>query len=525
MEGPVLGGATSATVSDGGLVTLAATDAALDGDDTLGTVTITGLPGDLSTFNAGTYTAASGTWTGTAAQFNALTFNAGTTSATLSISAITTGAEAGTTTENYTLTVNNPNQDDWTGGAGDGNWATSGNWDKGVPTSTMTADLDLAGSYTVTSAGTVTVNGLVSTATATLDVTGGTFTVTNFTGQGPLILSGGTFNIGSSTASVASLTESGGTLMGSGTLTVTGATNFSAGTSTESGTGKTIAQSGATFSTTNNLTLTVDARTLQLSGNSAVTGFGGIINLNDSGQLIVASGALFDDQTTTGGTFTVRSIAGTAGAVTNLGTWQKSGSSSDSVVSVAFNSTGTDASHLATVNVETGTLTLSGGGTDTFTQYTGAGTIEFGGGTRTLDAASSITAHTLFSGSESTTVNGTYNAAGTAVSGGTASLAGTVTGLGATTVSGGTLNLNGASTTAASLSQSGGTLMGSGTLTVTGATNFSAGTSTESGTGKTIAQKGRQLCQWHRQSDAERAQAGRCRALAPAPARRTASTT
>jgi hypothetical protein len=97
---PVLGGATSTTVNEGGLVTLAATD-------TLGNVTITGLANDLSNFNGGTYTANTGTWSGTAAQFNALTFKAGEDGVQhLTITATTTGAEAGSTSENYTLTVN-----------------------------------------------------------------------------------------------------------------------------------------------------------------------------------------------------------------------------------------------------------------------------------------------------------------------------------------------------------------------------------------------------------------------------------
>jgi hypothetical protein len=107
----VLGGSTSATVSEGGLVTLGVTEAKFDPDDTLGNVTITGLPGDLSqaTCNGGTYTSGTGTWTGTAAQFAALTFHAGDTSATLSISATnTTAGESGApTVESYTLTVNN----------------------------------------------------------------------------------------------------------------------------------------------------------------------------------------------------------------------------------------------------------------------------------------------------------------------------------------------------------------------------------------------------------------------------------
>jgi hypothetical protein len=106
-EGPVLGGSTSATVSEGALVTLGVTDTTVDGDDTLGTVTITGLPSDLSGFSGGTYTSGTGTWTGTAAQFAALTFHAGETSATMSISATSTEStgQTGTTVESYALTV------------------------------------------------------------------------------------------------------------------------------------------------------------------------------------------------------------------------------------------------------------------------------------------------------------------------------------------------------------------------------------------------------------------------------------
>ena len=104
----MLGGAISATVGQGGVVTLGATDTVSDADDALGSVTITGLPGDLTSFSGGSYTASSGTWTGTAAQFNALTFNAGGPGTfALSISASTTGAEAGSSSENYTLTVSN----------------------------------------------------------------------------------------------------------------------------------------------------------------------------------------------------------------------------------------------------------------------------------------------------------------------------------------------------------------------------------------------------------------------------------
>jgi hypothetical protein len=111
---PVLGGATNDVVTDYGTaasVTLGATDTAAFTDDTLGNVTITGLPTDLTGFNGGAYTSATGTWVGTAAAFNALTFDAGPAPGiyTLSISATTTGAEAGApTTESYTLAVQTP---------------------------------------------------------------------------------------------------------------------------------------------------------------------------------------------------------------------------------------------------------------------------------------------------------------------------------------------------------------------------------------------------------------------------------
>src|SRR5207248_2559743 len=99
-EGPVLGGATSATVNEGGLVTLGVTDAKFDADDTLGTVTITGLPADLTGFSAGTYTAGTGTWTGTASPFSLLNALPSAGSLRLSVSATnTTTGEVGSTVE------------------------------------------------------------------------------------------------------------------------------------------------------------------------------------------------------------------------------------------------------------------------------------------------------------------------------------------------------------------------------------------------------------------------------------------
>ena len=257
-----------------------------------------------------------------------------------------------------------------------------------------------------------------------------------------------------------------------------------------------MAQSGASF--VGGETLTLSAVTLELQNTSATTGsnnLNDLINLNSGALLQLDAGATFNDATTTGGAnaLLIQSTSGTAGSVSNLGTWEKTGNSSgnDKIV-VAFSSTGTDAGHLATVNVAAGTLNLAGNGADTFTSYTGAGTIQFSGTTRTIDVNSSITANAMFSAG-TTTVNGTYNAASTTVNGGTANLDGTITGLGAASISSGTLNINGATTTATGLSESGGTLSGLGALTVTGTTSFS-GSSSDTGssptTSKIVAQSG-----------------------------------
>src|SRR5262249_52317451 len=111
------------------------------------------------------------------------------------LTVLSTDGGALTDSDTVSISVQNPNQDDWINVSG-GPWTTASNWDHGVPTSTTTALLNAAGTYTVTSSGNVTIDTLSSISTATLSITGGIFMVTNFTGQGPLALSGGTFNIG-----------------------------------------------------------------------------------------------------------------------------------------------------------------------------------------------------------------------------------------------------------------------------------------------------------------------------------------
>ena len=370
-------------------------------------------------------------------------------------------------------------------------YSGAGTIDFGGGTRTIDVNSSITTSNVDFNGGPTTVNGTYNAGTSTT-VSGGTGNLNVATaGLGAISLttSGSTLNLEAATATAASLAQSGGTLSGTGTLTVTGAATFKPDSYAESGTGRTLVEGGASITANNSLSLTL-SRTLELQGTSTVTVMtGGTINLNNPGQITLDSGAVFNDESgTTNNGLTI----GTSGTVSNAGTWEKTVGAFISTVSAAFSSTGTSG-NLANVEVAAGTLDLSGGGTDTFTSYSGAGTIDFGGGTRTIDVNSSITTSNVDFNGGTTTVNGTYNAGtSTTVSGGTGNLNVATAGLGAIslTTSGGTLNLEAATATAASLAQSGGTLSGTGTLTVTGAATFNADSYAESGTGRTLVEGG-----------------------------------
>ena len=323
-------------------------------------------------------------------------------------------------------------------------------------------------------------------------------------------------NLKSATATAVSLTESGDTLpTGTGELTVTGAATFTANTSTESGTGTTLMEGGASIAASNSLSLTV-SRTLELQGMSTVTGTtgGGTIALGTAGTLKIDSGATFDEAS--GGTIaTDLTIAGTTGMVANDGTFEKTVGTGATIINAAFVNTGISG-NVAHVQVATGTLDFTSSATesDTFTSYSGSGTIEFAGGTRTLDNNSGITTSNVEVAGAMVTDNGTYNVSGsTTVSSGALNLDGTVIGLGAVSVSGGSLSLASASGTLSSSSsvsltsngttlalgsenlttgtftQQRGILSGNGTLTVTGSATWVGGVpDVETGAGETILQ-------------------------------------
>ncbi|WP_165421849.1 Ig-like domain-containing protein, partial [Rhizobium ruizarguesonis] len=385
---------------------------------------------------------------------------------------------------------------EWTNPAG-GNWATASNWNTGhIPSAQddVLVPLPVGATISLPNANT-TIARLVETGGGMLTLSGGSLAVANdITVEGSFVLAGGTFLPGSS-GTFGKFTQGGGELSGAVPLTVSGASTLSGGT--QGGPGTTFANGGAEFISTG---FGLDGgRTLRLGGTSAATGSYVQLGLNasnpqtglsenGSGILTVANGATFNDQTTDSGLYIYTNNFGTdddgsTAAVNNQGTFIKSGSAATSTITAVFNNSGT-------VDVQSGILDLSSGGTDVSATYKGVGTVQFSGGTRTLDATSSITtANVVFSGG-TTIVNGIYAASGsTTVSGGTATLAGTTTSLGNTVnILAGSLNFGNASQTVVNLVQSGGLLGGGGTLTVSGASTLSGGT--QGGPGTTFANGG-----------------------------------
>src|SRR5260221_759324 len=90
----------------------------------------------------------------------------------------------------------------------------------------------------------------------------------------------------------------------------------------------------------------------------------------------------------------------------NLGTFTKSGGAALSTIGTTFNNSNI-------VNVQSGTLNLSGGGTDVGASYTGAGTIQFSSEAHTPELPSHSAAACAPLRESTTTLNGTYNWAGT----------------------------------------------------------------------------------------------------------------
>ncbi|MBS0191676.1 MAG: hypothetical protein U0573_11480 [Phycisphaerales bacterium] len=341
----------------------------------------------------------------------------------------------------------------WTGSAGDGNWATPGNWS---PSGGPPGAADSA----IINSGTVSANTPVS---------------------------------------VANLTVNGGTLSGTADVTVTGTMTWNGGTM--SGSGKTTVAAGATFTGPNVAAQMNLLRTVEIAGSGSITNghfgmSGGTLSILAGGTLTVASTSNFG--ITFGQSTGVNQLL-------NAGTLTKSGNFT-TTIGVAFSNTGT-------VDVQQGTLNVSSGGSNRgsmiaesnatllfsngFTYnpgstVTGPGTVAFNGGTHSFSAGTFGTSGpVLFNGGAITFSDPMSFPSVALPSGASVQFNGglTITPPGSLSVTNGTLNYGSSNLSVAALTIGGsGTLTGSGNVTVTSSMNWNGGWM--QGSGKTTVAAG-----------------------------------
>jgi hypothetical protein len=247
-----------------------------------------------------------------------------------------------------------------------------------------------------------------------------------------------------------SLTFSSGTITGPGTVNVAGNLTWTNGTM--SGPGVTNLNGTATLS--GGFFSKIDGRTVNNAGT---------VTIPASNSFTIAGAGVWNNLA--GSTFLLPDSAQlsnfliTTGAFNNAGTVRKTSPSGTATIAVPFNNTGT-------VDVQTGTLALTGGGTSSGTFTLAATTALNIGGTYTLTGGSAT-------GDGAVTL-GTFNTL--VASSDSPSLANV-------TVNGGTLSASaGANLQVGALTFQSGTVNGPGTITVTGNLNWTNGNMTGPGT-------------------------------------------
>ncbi len=234
----------------------------------------------------------------------------------------------------------------WTGGAGDNNWDTPGNWSTdSVPGSADDVTINIAANVVHSNDVTDSINSLTSTE--------------------PLTISGGTLSIAAASTIDSTLAITGGTLAGAGNLTVSGLVTFTGGTI--SGSSVLNANGGMLIAdnSTGSSTSFVDGRTINNPADQTVTWTG-------SNDIRLGDGAVFNNLGSflaqNGGDFAVGD--GAAPSFVNKGSFT---SSSGFVLDVPFDVPG------GSVDVQTGSLVLEDGGSSTGAAFNieSQGTLEF----------------------------------------------------------------------------------------------------------------------------------------------------
>lgn len=382
--------------------------------------------------------------------------------------------------------------------AGSGTWQTAVNWSGGTLPGPAD-DVCIPAGVTVTlSSGTHSINNLGSS--GDLVFSGGSLTVAgSFNSDGAVTLSATNLTLNATSSINGSFTQSGGTLGGTGSLTVAGLMTWSGGTMT--GTGVTTAGGGINFTGTAGRALT-GGRVLNNSG-TAIWSSTGTFVINTSGVFNNLAGSVFDTQSD------ARIDSDASATLNNAGIFRKSAGTGSKTVESRFNNTGT-------VEVLSGTLLFSGGGTHTgpFTGAAGSN-LSFGGGTHNLNTGADVTGANVSFSVGTTNIAGIYD-----VSNSTSATTGTVNFTSTSTIKnfgltlsvlntgnaltvnvatrpeqapltlnvGRTLNFNFTGDITIQTVNLSGTLSGPTTMNISGPLNWSAGTLT--GNGTTNAQGG-----------------------------------
>ncbi|MGE3311488.1 MAG: beta strand repeat-containing protein [Limisphaerales bacterium] len=304
-----------------------------------------------------------------------------------------------------------------------------------------------AGTTLISSGITFNNSGTIDIDSGQLDLNGGTFNLNDgsaFTGSGLTRAVGGLFTLSGSLSANNNFDIAGGFLagthtLGGGTWGLSSGGFTGAGTTTIASDSKLALSGSGAKSFTNVRTVNAEG-TLEFGGTANVTltsasvlqaASGGLIDIQTDADIVYGGGSASTVQVQSGGTARKSSGAG----VTQVGS------------GVAFNNAGT-------VQVQSGTLQLAGGGSSSgaFEIASGAA-FDYSGGTHVLENGAAFS------------------------------------GAGVARVSGATLSVAaGATASAVHFDQTGGTLFGTGTLNVSGNSTWSGGT--QGGAGKTEFQPG-----------------------------------
>ncbi len=296
---------------------------------------------------------------------------------------------------------------------------------------------------------------------------------------------------------------SGNGITATGVISGTAGLQFSAGDSGGAGTITLGAQNtyggATTFNAANGGTIKLAVDNALPTGTNvtmaATNGNGGIFDLNSHNQTIaslasgVGGGSIGNSAAATTGTL---SIGGSAVGTFGLVIGGSGGGTGTNAGTVALVRSGTGTTTLSAANLYTGGTTVSGGALVLAggSALADSGAVNVNGGTLTLNAAETVGAVTLTSGTISGSAltgssyavqNGSVSAvlAGSGITltktgAGTVTLSGVNTYTGATSVGAGTLSVNGSTAAGSAVTVTGGTLSGTGT--VGGALTLNGGT-------------------------------------------------